>query len=270
MASYTSACRGRSRSPASIWRGCPETWGRWDELLELSLETLQRFRVLSGDTHVITALGLVVDAVRAKAGVTAAIAAAGETLGKRQHDTRRQAPKRVRVDAPATPPPVGRSNLAVVETRKKLLEAAHAEIPYGFKLLKIVNRAGVNRTTFYHHFKGIEGCAISVVDEHMHGMVTDWLGRIDAADPLATLAQVIEAAPRLAAPPNGTAADRFEELRVYWRRSLAEKLAAGQAAGVVRADLDAEETAAYLIAGIRSRDPLCARGILSYLEILKP
>ena len=244
--------------------------GRWDELLELSLETLQRFRVLSGDTRAVVALGLVVDAVRAKANVMAVIVAAGDTLRQRHQGARRQAPKRVRVEAPTAPPPVGRSNLSMVRKRRKLLEAAHEEIERGFKLRAILKRAGVNRATFYHHFGDHEGCAVAVVDEHMHSRVMDWLRRVDATDPLRTLTPLLEEAPLLAALPNGLAADRLEKLRRDWRRGLAEKLAAGQEEGKVRAGVDPEETAAYLIAGLRTRDPVCLRGILRYLEMLKP
>lgn len=208
--------------------------------------------------------------MRAQANVQAVIVAAGETLGKRRHSARRQAPSRVSVEAPAAPPPVGRSNLNLVRSRAKVLKAAHQEIGNGFKLLAILKRAGVNRAKFYHHFGDLEGCAVAVVDEHMHGMVTDWLHRVDAADPLATLALLVEEAPRLAAPPNGLAADRFEKLCLTWRRGLAEKLAGGQEQGTVCTDVDPEETAAYLIAGIRARDPLCVRGTLRYLDMLKP
>ena len=244
--------------------------GRWDELLELSLETLQRFRVLSGDTRAVVALGLVVDAVRAQANVMAVIVAAGDTLRQRHQGARRQAPKRVRVEAPTAPPPVGRSNLSMVRKRRKLLEAAHEEIERGFRLRAILKRAGVNRATFYHHFGDHEGCAVAVVDEHMHSRVMDWLRRVDATDPLRTLTPLLEEAPLLAALPNGLAADRLEKLGRDWRRGLAEKLAAGQEEGKVRAGVDPEETAAYLIAGLRARDPVCLRGIRRYLEMLKP
>lgn len=244
--------------------------GRWDELLELSLETLQRFQILSGDTQTVAALGLIVDAVRAQQRVAAAIVSARAVLRTQQQSARRQPPTRVSLRAPAAPPPAGRSNLALVKTRTRLLAAAHEEIENGFKMRAILKRAGVNRTTFYHHFGDREGCAAAVVDEHMHGMVTDWLRRVDAGDPLETLAGLVEAAPPLVALPNGLAADRLEKLSQMWRRSLAEKLTGGQRAGTVRADVDPDETAAYLIAGLRTRDPLCLRGVLRYLEILRP
>ncbi len=69
--------------------------------------------------------------------------------------------------------------------------------------------------------------------------------------------------------PNGLATDRLEKLSGLWRQGLAEKLASGQREDTVRADIDPGETAAYLIAGIRTQDPLCIRGTLRYLEMLK-
>ncbi len=244
--------------------------GRWDELLELTLETLQRFRILSGDTQTVAALGLIVDAVRAQENVEAVIVAAREVMRKRRHGSRRQPPARVRVQGTAKPPPVGRSNLAMVETRTKLLEAAYEEIEHGFKLRGILQRAGVNRATFYHHFGDRDGCAVAVVDEHLRGRVSDWLRRVDTADPLETLASLVEEAPPLVALPNGLAADRLEKLSDLWRRGLAETLERGQRQGVVRAGVDLGETAALLIAGIRMRGHLCLRGTLQYLEMLKP
>ncbi len=244
--------------------------GRWDELLEISLETLQRFRILSGDTQAVAALGLIVDAVHAKGNVESVIAAAREVVRKRQGGAPRRAPSRVSVRSTAKPPPAGRSNLALVETRTRLLQAAFEEIEHGFKLRAILKRAGVNRTTFYHHFGDREGCAAAVVDEHMHGRVLDWLGRVDDADPLAALARLVEEAPPLVPLPGALAVDRLETLSRCWRRGLAEKLARGQRHGAVRADVDPEETAAHLIAGLRTRDPFSARGSLQYLDLLKP
>ena len=244
--------------------------GRWDELLEISLETLQRFRVLSGDTRAVAALSLIVDAARAKENAEAVIVAARETVQKRQQGARQTAPSRVSIEPMASPPPAGRSNLAFVETRAKLLEAAHAEIKNGFKLSAIIERAGVNRATFYKQFGHLGGCAAAVVDEHMHSRVMDWLKRVDAADPLGSIAALAGGAPRLEAPPDAMVADRIEKLATRWRRGLAEKLRQGQQEGTVRADIDPEETAAYLIAGLRTRDLLCLRGTLRYLEMLKP
>ncbi len=243
---------------------------RWDELLKLALETLQRFQILSGDTQAVAALGLIIDAVRAKGDVETVIAAARETLRRRQQGGRQQPPSRVSVEPMASPPPAGRSNLALVETRAKLLEAAHAEIQNGFRLSAIIERAGVNRDTFYKQFGNREGCAAAVVDEHMHSRVMDWLKSIDVADPLGSIAALAGGAPRLEALPNAMAADQLEKLLTVWRRGLAEKLSQGQQEGTVRADVDPEETAAYLIAGLRTRDLLCLHGALRYLEMLKP
>ncbi len=104
----------------------------------------------------------------------------------------------------------------------------------------------------------------------MHGLVLDWLRRVESADPLETLASLVEKAPPLMALPNGLAADRLEKLSDLWRRGLAETLERGQRQGVVRAGVDLGETAALLIAGIRMRGHLCLRGTLQYLEMLKP
>ena len=76
--------------------------------------------------------------------------------------------------------------------------------------------------------------------------------------------------------------ERVEKLQTLWRRGLARNLARGQREGTVRADLDAADTAAFLVAACEgsiglakgSQDPrllkTCIRGIVQYLETLRP
>ncbi len=63
----------------ALHRSC----GEWSELEALAADTYRRFRELSGNTQAVAALSLVVDAVRARRGASAAIAAAREVVEAR-------------------------------------------------------------------------------------------------------------------------------------------------------------------------------------------
>ncbi len=258
--------------------------GRQKELFELALETYQRFRILSGDTQTLAALRLLLDAARTWKGVEAAIVAAQKIIQTRvQQGTKgKSLPRTTFASAPPSkaPPPIGRSNVAMVKTREELLKAAYEEIPHGFLLGRIMKRVGVNKATLYLHFKDREAFALAVVDEHMRDLIVDWLRRVDEADPIDALVTLVEDPPPLVAPPatgchlsqeyRDLINERIEAINQLWRRDLARKLARGQREGTVRADVGPDETAAYLIAGIRAGDPQARGGILWHLEMLRP
>ncbi len=262
--------------------------GRWEKLFKLALETLERFRILSGDTQTVAALGLLLEAARAKNGVKAAIGAAQNVIRTKvqQRAKGKTLTRTIPTGEPpsnAPLPPVGRSNVAMVKTRRELLEAAYEDIPNGFLLGRIMKRVGITKTTFYLHFKDREDFALAVVDEHMRGLIMDWLRRVDETNPIDALEGLVEDAPPLVAPPatgshlsqeyRRLVNERIEAVYQLWRRGLALKLIRGQQEDSVRTDIDPDETAAYLIAGVRARDPWDpqVRGaILWHLETLRP
>ena len=58
-------------------------FGEWEELADLALETFQRFRELSGHSETVAALSLILDAIRARKGIEAAITAARRVVEAR-------------------------------------------------------------------------------------------------------------------------------------------------------------------------------------------
>ncbi len=256
--------------------------GKWQELVDLALDTLQRFCILSGNTQAIAALQLLVNASQARKGVETAIVAAQKIIrAKVQQGAKGKSLTRTtRTSAQATnaPPPIGRSNVAMVETRKSLLQAAYEMIGDGFRVAEILKHARIPRTTFYHQFRDREGCALAVVDEHMRGMVLDWLRQLDQADePLDALASLLTEAPPMIASPapeyRQRLRERIDDVYHLWCRGLARNMARAQQEGTVRDDAEPKEIAAQLIAscsGLGAQDPHCVRGILWYLDTLRP
>ncbi len=258
--------------------------GRWDELLKLTIETLERFRILSGDTQVVVALGPIVIAAQMRKDVETAIAAAQKIIQTRAKRGSRgwRPPIRKRAGAPPkvspNAPPGQRSRFAVLATRPILLKAAYEEIEDGFSVRRILKRAGItHKGAFYNAFKDREGCAKAVVDEHMRALVMDWLRRLGKADdPLDALASLLTEAPPIVASPapeyRELLRERIKDVHQLWRSGLARNLARGQRQGTVRADFNPEEVAGYLItssSGV-ARDACCERGFLWCLKALRP
>ncbi len=189
-------------------------------------------------------------------------------------------------------------------TRARLLEAAFQEIyRSGFRstdLDSVLARAGFTKGALYHHFASKEALGHAVVEEIIAAMTREkWLRPLaGAADPLRTLAGIIEATsvdpPEVegGCPLNNLSQEmsgldegfRRHLAAVFdeWRGGIANALKDGQRRGLVRQDLDALDTATYLMATYEgylslaknSRDPQILRSgkqhLIRFLESLRP
>ncbi len=191
------------------------------------------------------------------------------------------------------------------KTREDLLQAGFDEIhKSGFRsadVPRILSCAGVTKGALYHHFGSKKGLGYAVVDEIMREMVLDvWVRPLNESDsPIDAMITVLtdaledaETHSTCGCPVNNLAQEmspvdegfreRIEKLHILWRRGLTRNLARGQREGTVRTDVDAEDTATFLVASCEgsiglakgSQDPklleTCVRGIVQYLEGLRP
>jgi TetR/AcrR family transcriptional repressor of nem operon len=191
------------------------------------------------------------------------------------------------------------------KTREDLLQAGFEEIhKSGFRsadVPRILSSAGVTKGALYHHFGSKKGLGYAVVDEVVRDMVLDnWVRPLNEADNpinamIATLTGAVEDAETAVecgcplhnlaqemSPVDAGFRERVEKVQTSWRRGLANNLARGQRQGTVRDDVDAEDTAAFVVASCEgsiglakgSQDPrlleTCIRGIVQYLETLRP
>lgn len=157
-----------------------------------------------------------------------------------------------------------------VRTRQQLLDSAFREVHRaGFQatdLDTILQSAGVTKGALYHHFANKEALGYALVDEVItRVMKSKWLGPLEQADnPVDQLLQIVEATPagpdtmRYGCPLNNLAQEmsavdegfRARLARIFqeWIAGVADALRRGQTDGVVRADLDPQESATFFIA----------------------
>lgn len=192
-------------------------------------------------------------------------------------------------------------------TRSRILDAAFAQVYiHGFRaasLNTIVAQAQVTKGALFHHFPDKKTLGYAVVDEVVAPLVHHrWLAPLaDTDDPVTALqlgfrehsdADIASGNSALGCPLNNLAQEmspldpgfrtRLDALYSTWRRALAAALTRGQRAGTVRADLDADDTAALVVlaqtgiwgAGKSSGRPAimrqAARAFHAYLETLRP
>ena len=138
----------------------------------------------------------------------------------------------------------------------------------GANLERILGQAGVTKGALYHHFQSKRGLGYAVVEEVLRGWIRDrWLEPLQVADdPVDALQELAEWGEQ-AATPTGLALGcpmqgLVEELSgrddgfrtrlaaVYeeWRSGLAEALLRAQFRGLVRAEIDAEAAATFVVA----------------------
>lgn len=167
---------------------------------------------------------------------------------------------------------------------------------------RILRQAGVTKGALYHHFRGKKALGYAVVDEILPDWVADrWL------KPLESSGDVLEALVRLAqwgertvsaeglslgCPLNSLSQElggtdegfrqRLQAIYDQWRGGLASLLADAQVRGVVRADLDVDRAATFLVAAwegsiglakcSRTAETLraCRQGLEGYIESLRP
>src|ERR1700678_2588703 len=157
-------------------------------------------------------------------------------------------------------------------TRGLLLQAAFQEIyRSGFRsadLDAILAAAGVTKGALYHHFDNKEALGYAVVDEvissNLHQKWVQPLRNVD--NPVDVLIRIIQSeslkredvergCPLLNLSQEMSGIDegfRRRTARLYkaWHDAMAEALREGQKRGVVRSDIDANETATFLIAAL--------------------
>lgn len=191
------------------------------------------------------------------------------------------------------------------QTRKTLLEAAYEEIHhYGFQaasLSRILAKAGLTKGALYHHFPTKLALGYAVVDEVIHEEILNcWATPLaDCQDPIGCLMNLLQKAAQeagyefveMGCPLNNLAQEmspvdegfrqKLGNIYTLWRQAIANALAAGQANGKVRADVNAEAVAIFIVAAIEgclgmaknARDINllfeCGEGLLHYLDTLR-
>jgi TetR/AcrR family transcriptional regulator, transcriptional repressor for nem operon len=189
-------------------------------------------------------------------------------------------------------------------TRELLLQAAFQEIyRSGYRsadLDAILAAAGVTKGALYYHFTNKEALGYAVVDEIIaSNLHQKWVQPLrNAEDPLDVLVRIIQSeslkredvqrgCPLLNLSQEMSGLDegfRRRTARVYkdWHHAMAEALREGQKRRVVRSDINANETATFLIAawegyvalGKNSQDPRMMesgqRNVSGQIESLRP
>jgi len=188
-------------------------------------------------------------------------------------------------------------------TRVRLLQAAFQEIHRsGFRsadLDAILTKAGVTKGALYHHFDNKEALGYAVADEIIASRVHQkWVQPLrNAKNPIDVLIRIFQSESlkrkdvqrgcellNLAQEMSGLDAGfRRRTARIYkdWHDAMAEALREGQKRRVVRSDINANETATFLIAawegyavlGKNSQDPRMMesgqRSVIDLLESLR-
>jgi len=191
------------------------------------------------------------------------------------------------------------------QTRQKLLERAFEEIHRnGFRaasLDSILADAGVTKGALYHHFANKLELGYAVVDEVVRPWMEEtWRPVSEASNPIdaaiATIRERLKSRTQMAltigCPFNNLTQEmsgvdegfrrRLSAILHDWREATAAAMRRGQANGLVRADVDAQAAAAFVISSIegcvgmakasQSREFLEAgfTGLIEYLEHLRP
>lgn len=164
----------------------------------------------------------------------------------------------------------------------------------------ILARAGVTKGALYYHFENKEALGYAVVDEVMTSdLHQKWVEPLrNAKNPIDTLIRIFRAEPmkrediqrscpllNLSQEMSGVDEGfrkRTAKLFRNWRDAIADALREGQKRGMVRSDIDAIETATFLIAAHEgyvalaknSQDPRTRqsgqRRVSSHIESLRP
>lgn len=155
-------------------------------------------------------------------------------------------------------------------TRKVLLQATFREVyRSGFQgtgLDTILAASGVTKGALYYHFDSKEALGYALVEEVIAEITRDkWLRPLHSStDPIGTLIGIVVKTSvgvedvRYGCPLNNLAQEmspldehfRKSVARIFydWHEAIASALRRGQAEGTVRRDLDAGQTASFLIA----------------------
>jgi len=198
-------------------------------------------------------------------------------------------------------------------TKRALLEAAFEEMhKHGFQgssISNILARTGMTKGALFHHYPSKQALACAVLDEVVEPLIVEiWLVPLDSRDdPIVALQRMLESSVKrmtdhlgrngllLGCPLNHFAQEMApldEEIRnrcnrifSRWQAGIAGVLLDGVAAGVVRSDVDAENTAMFIVASIEGAISMgkqtqslarclemlqgCSEHLSSYLEGLR-
>ena len=191
------------------------------------------------------------------------------------------------------------------QTRESLVQAAFWEIyRSGFQtasLDRILADAGVTKGALYHHFSSKTALGYAVVDEVILGWIYQfWIRPLraleDPIDALLSIPQGLDGelsslSSEFGCPLNNLAQEmsavdegfrqRLNNVYRLWRDNLAEVLRLGQERGQVRAEIDSDTAAAFIIAALegsigmvknapdRGLLEVCRDGLRDYLEGLR-
>lgn len=156
------------------------------------------------------------------------------------------------------------------QTRGRLLDAAFGQVyQAGFQgtdLDTILEAAGVTKGALYHHFGSKEALGYAIVEERLAEITQEkWLRPLaKGGNPIDVLIAIVEGTSfrtehvNGGCPLNNLAQEmsplddgfraRLKQVFRDWQEGIATALRKGQARGEVKANVDAEETALYLMA----------------------
>jgi TetR/AcrR family transcriptional repressor of nem operon len=189
-------------------------------------------------------------------------------------------------------------------TRGRLLNAAFKEMHRsGFRsadLDSILAKAGVTKGALYYHFDDKEALGYAVVDEVCTSITREkWVRPLqNAKNPIDTLVSIVQSISlkpedlQRGCPLNNLSQEmspldagfRKRTAKVFreWQNAIAVALRGGQKRGVVRSDVNANETATFLIAAYEGYISLTKnsqdarmlqsgkRHVIRHLESLRP
>lgn len=191
------------------------------------------------------------------------------------------------------------------QTRQSLLEAAYLEIQrHGFQaasLADILSHTGLTKGALYHHFPNKLALGYAVVEEVIHEKIADfWITPLAAcANPIDGLMHLLQEAGRDigqecahgGCPLNNLAQEmspvdpgfrqRISNIYIAWRAAISQALVKGQGNHSVRADINPDAAATFIVAAIEGCVGLaknandvnllfeCGEGLMHYLETLR-
>ncbi|MGH9734130.1 MAG: TetR family transcriptional regulator C-terminal domain-containing protein [Candidatus Acidiferrales bacterium] len=165
-------------------------------------------------------------------------------------------------------------------TRERLLQAAFREVyRSGFQSASvdtILAATNVTKGALYYHFESKEALGHAIIEEVVANLPRDrWLlplQRSEDKDPIDALIGIVRAIPSRPRDVKGGCAlvnlaqemspldeqfrKRLERIFRVWQEGIAAALRRGQSEGTVRRDLDADETASFLIAMVEGYEVL--------------
>ena len=191
------------------------------------------------------------------------------------------------------------------KTRRALLEAAFEEIcVHGFQagsLSNILAKTDLTKGALYHHFPDKKALGYAVVDEILEETVRQiWIAQLAQGNPIDAMLQTLQTegcklggeetftgcplsnlAQEVSALDEGF---RHRIARIYaqWRQGVSAALARGQQEGLVRAEVNTDAAATFVVAAIEGCIALaknnndiqllyeCGAGLTHYLETLRP